>query len=175
VQGTYYQDLVGPAAPVPTPPPFSQIPVDQDQSLVVQRAPDVDLFAQKQLGFGVLGDFAGSTTYFARGTGLTGIRGDFRPEAELRLPLGSSLIGVLHASARETAYGLTQTRRKTGFPGTAPAAIFIDLPSGSSRELVELSGDLGTQFARVFDFPYFGFDKLKHTIEPTLEYRYIPP
>jgi lipopolysaccharide assembly outer membrane protein LptD (OstA) len=85
------------------------------------------------------------------------------------------LIGALHASVRETAYGLTQTRMQNGFTGTDPTAEFIDLPSASSRELVELSGDLGTQFGRVFDFPYFGFDKIKHTIEPTLDYRYIPP
>jgi len=174
-QGTYYQDLVGPSAPVLVPPPFSQIPVDQEESLVIQRAPDVDVYAQKQLGFGVLGDFSGSGTYFARGTGLTGIRGDFRPAAELRLPLGQSVFGALHAALRETAYGLTQNRMENGFTGTNPAAAFIDLPSASSRELVELNGELGTQFSRVFSFPYFGLDKIKHTIEPTLDYRYIPP
>ena len=46
---------------------------------------------------------------------------------------------------------------------------------GSSREIFELRSAVGTQFARVFDFPYFGLDKLKHTIEPLLEYLYIPP
>src|SRR5262249_32484588 len=81
----------------------------------------------------------------------------------------------LPAALREPAYGLTQARMANGFTGTNAAAGFIDLPSGSSRELVELGGNVGTQFERVFDFPYFGLDKIKHTIEPSLEYVYIPP
>jgi len=168
-QGVYYQDLVGPSV--------LQLngTVKQDTSLVIQRAPEVDLTAQKQLGYGLLGDFTGSVTDFQRGTGLTGFRGDFRPGAELRLPLGPSLFGTIHAAFRETAYGLTQSTMANGFTGTDPAAGEIVLPSGSSRELFEMRADLGTEFDRVFDFRYFGFDKLKNTIEPTFEYLYIPP
>jgi hypothetical protein len=167
-EGVYYQDLIGR-------PLRSSRGRTQEQSLVIQRAPDIGLTAQKQLGYGLMADFDGSATYFARGVGLTGFRGDLRPAAELRLPLGSSLFGSLQASGRETAYSLTQTRMQDGFTGTNPAAGQISLPSGSSRELVELRGDLSTEFDRVFDFPHFGLDKLKHTIEPMVEYLYIPP
>jgi LPS-assembly protein len=184
-QATYYQDLVGPIVevgtpgPTPTPNPDGTpgpAPVlEQEESLTIQRVPDLALKAQKLFGFGVMGDFTSSVTNFQRGTGLTGVRGDFRPSAELRLPLGRSLFGAVNAAFRETAYGLTENRMSGGFTGVDPAAPEIDLPSGSSREIFELRGNLGTQVARVFDFPHFGLDKVKHTLEPMVEYLYIPP
>ncbi len=182
-EGIYYQDLVGPIVEQPTPPdqgtpgpgPTPTPILTQEESLTIQRAPEVDFTGQKQLGFGLMGDFTGSLTNFQRGTGLTGFRGDFRPAAELRLPLGPSVFGALHAAFRETAYGLTENTMDGGFTGTDPAKDEIILPSGSSREIFEVRGDLATQVARVFDFPYFGLDKLKHTVEPMVEYMYIPP
>jgi LPS-assembly protein len=143
--------------------------------LVIQRAPDVELFAQKLLGWGVMSDVDSSLTGFERGTGLTGFRGDMRPSAEFRLPLGPSLFASLHGAFRETAYGLTQNTMQNGFTGEDPATGEIMLPSTSSRQIFELRGDVGTQVSRVFDFPYFGFDKVKHTIEPLVKYMYIPP
>ena len=168
-EGIYYQDLIGPIVQQPNGTP------DQNESLVIQRAPEIDLTAQKQLGFDLMGDFAGSITNFQRGTGLTGFRADLRPEAELALPLGPSFYGGVRAAVRETAYALTESEMLNGFTGTIPAAGLINLPSTSSRELFELHGNLGTEFDRVYDFPYFGLDKLKHTVEPMVEYMYIPP
>lgn len=168
-EGVYYQDLVGPSVLQPN-GAFTQ-----EQSLVLQRAPEVDVTAQKQLGYGLMGDLIGSTTYFGRGTGITGLRSDLRPGVELRLPLGPSLFGALHAAFRETAYALTQNTMTGGFTGTEPSQGEIILPSISSRQIFELHGELSTGVERVFDFPYFGFDKLKHTIEPVLEYMYVPP
>jgi LPS-assembly protein len=185
-QATYYQDLVGPIVltpigtpqtPVPPgmPTPTAQFVSDQEESLTIQRVPDLFLTAQKLFGFGVMGDFSSSVTNFQRGTGLTGVRGDFKPAAELRLPLGRSLFGAVHAAFRETAYGLTENRMAGGFTGGDPFAPEIVLPSSSSREIFELRSELGTQVGRVFDFGYFGLDKVKHTLEPTVEYLYIPP
>jgi LPS-assembly protein len=174
-EGIYYQDLVGPTVEEPNGQP------NQDQSLTIQRMPEVDVTAQKQLGLGLMGDLAGSVTDFQRGTllsqgtGLTGFRTDLHPAAELRLPLGPSLFGALHASFRETAYGLTQNEMANGFTGTFPPAGLISLPSTSSRQIFDVGGNVGTEFDRVYDFHYFGFDKLKNTIEPTLEYLYVPP
>jgi LPS-assembly protein len=173
-EGVYYQDLVGPTVQEATGP-------NQDQSLVIQRVPEVDVTAQKQLGLGLMGDLTSSVTDFQRGTflsqgtGLTGFRTDLRPAAELRLPLGPSLFGAVHAAFRETAYGLTQNEMANGFTGTFPPAGLISLPSTSSRQIFDLGGNVGTELDRVYDFHYFGLDKLKNTIEPTLEYLYVPP
>ena len=122
-----------------------------------------------------MGDFGGSTHLFRARHRADRYARRLPPGAELRLPLGPSLFGALHAAVRETAYGLTQTAWKTASPARIRRPGSSICPSASSRELVELSGELGTQFGRVFDFPYFGLDKIKHTIEPTLDYRYIPP
>ncbi|HEX9834951.1 MAG TPA: LPS assembly protein LptD, partial [Mycobacterium sp.] len=180
----YYQDLVGPIVEEPTPigtPPVgpgtpTPTPVlGQEESLVIQRLPEIRMQGQKQIGFGLIGDFTGSVTNFQRSLGLAGVRGDFKPSAELRLPLGRSLFGSVRAAFRETVYGLTENQMQGGFTGADPSLAPIDLPSGSSREIFELHGNLGTEVARVFDFPHFGLDKLRHTIAPQVEYLYVPP
>jgi LPS-assembly protein len=167
LEGVYYQDLIGPVV--------NGNPQEQEPSLTIQRAPELDLLAQKQLGWGLMGLLDSSVTDFQRGTGITGFRGDLAPSGELRLPLGRSVFGALHATFRETAYGLTQSEMQNGFAGVEPSQGLIELPSTSSREIFEVRGDIGTSMARVYDFPHFGLDKLKHTIEPLAEYRYVPP
>ncbi|HSP97467.1 MAG TPA: LPS assembly protein LptD [Candidatus Dormibacteraeota bacterium] len=176
----YYQDLVGPTVESTTPncvpsPGNDCITQSGNESLVIQRLPEVRLIAQKEIGLGLMGDFTGSFTNFQRPLGLAGVRADFKPQVELRLPLGPSVFGSVRAAFRETAYGLTENTMAGGFTGqNLVDGPFIDLPSGNSREIFELHGSLGTQFERVFDFPYFGLDKLKHTVEPELDYLYVP-
>ncbi len=181
VDAVYYQDLVGPAVEslepgcVPTPEDDCVRTADRE-SLVIQRLPEVRLISQHLFGFGLLGDVTGSVTNFQRSLGLAGVRGDIKPALQLRLPLGRSVFGSIRAAFRETAYGLTENEMAGGFTGQNRIdGPFIDLPSASSRETVEVRGLLGTEVARVFDFPHFGLDKLKHTIEPQLEYLYVPP
>lgn len=177
---TFYQDLVGPTVeslePNCVPSATNDCVVQsEDESLVIQRLPEARMIAQKDLGHGFLADFTGSFTNFQRPLGLAGVRADFKPSLQLRLPLGRSLFGAVRAAFRETAYGLSQHTMAGGFTGqNLVDGPFIDLPSGSSREIAELRGAVGTQFERVFDFPYFGLDKLKHTIEPELDYLYVP-
>lgn len=176
----YYQDLVGPTVESTTPncvpsPDDDCITQSEDESLVIQRLPELRLIAQKELGLGLMGDFTGSFTNFQRPLGVAGVRADFKPQVELRLPLGRSLFGSVRAAFRETAYGLSENTMAGGFTGqNLVDGPFIDLPSGSSREIFELHSSLATQFERVFDFPHFGLDKLKHTIEPELDYLYVP-
>ncbi|MBX3026058.1 LPS-assembly protein LptD [bacterium] len=176
----FYQDLVGPTVDSPTPsctpsPTNDCITQTENESLVIQRLPELRVISQKDLGFGLLGDFGGSFTNFQRSLGLAGVRADLKPQVELRLPLGRSVFGSVRAAFRETAYGLTQNQMAGGFTGqNLVDGPYIDLPSGNSRELFELHGTVGTQLERVFDFPYFGLDKLKHTVEPELDYLFIP-
>lgn len=169
-EAVFYQDLVGPTVVLP------DGELTEDESLVIQRLPEARFVSQKQLGLGLMGDLTGSVTNFQRSLGLAGFRGDIKPSAQLRLPLGRTVFGSVRAAFRETAYGLTENEMAGGFTGANLVdGPFIDLPSTSNREIVELRGDLGTQFGRVFNFPYFGLDKLKHVVEPQLEYLYIPP
>jgi len=178
-EAVYYQDLVGPTveSEVPNCDPTTEDCVEEteDESLVIQRLPEMRLIAQKEFGFGLMGDFTGSVTNFQRSLGLAGVRGDFKPSLQLRLPLGRSLFGSVQVAFRETAYGLSENTMAGGFTGQDLInGAFIDLPSSSSRELVEIHSGLGTQVSRIFDFPHLGLDKLKHTIEPQLDYLYVP-
>jgi LPS-assembly protein len=178
-EAVYYQNLVGPTVesliPDCDPTIDDCIEETEDEELVIQRLPEVRLIAQKELGYGLMSDFTGSVTNFQRSLGLAGFRGDFKPSLQLRLPLGRSVFGSVRAAFRETAYGLTQHSMAGGFTGQDLVdGPFIDLPTGSSREIVEIHGALGTQVGRIFDFPHLGLDKLKHTVEPQLDYLYVP-
>lgn len=157
-EGIYYQDLIE----------------DDDETL--QRAPELRLRGQKQLGSFILTDIRTMLTSFQREKGFDGFRADLRPGAALRLPLGKSLYGSLSAVFHETAYALTQTKGdlieqdESGNETPVP----VDFPSTQTRETVELRADIGTGVSRVFEFRHLGFDKLKHTIEPQWEYLFVP-
>jgi LPS-assembly protein len=156
-EGIYYQDLIG------------------DDSLTLQRAPELRLNAQKRLWPDLLlGEAGVSVTNFQRDDGITGARADIRPSALLRLPLGRSLFGSVRAALRETAYALSQDKMSGGFRGDDPSAPEIELPSTSTRETLEVGADMNTALSRVYGFRHYGFDKLKHTIEPRLEYLFVP-
>ncbi len=159
VEGIFHQNLVG------------------DEAYVLQNTPRSVATAQTQLGWGLLGVVDSSIVSFERSKGITGVRFDLSPRLEYRLPLGDVLDGAVSTTFRETAYVLTQDQMFGGFNGEAsgPSAnTLIDLPDTSSREAFEVRGRVATGLARVFDFPHFGLAKLKHTIEPALEYLYIP-
>ena len=153
-EGVFYQNLVG------------------RETYVLQSAPRVWLAGQTQLWDSLLPRIEASVANFERGTGITGWRTRVAPTVELRLPLGSSVHGSVSASFGETAYFLTQDKMEGGFTGEGDG--YIDLPGTSNRETFELVGELGTGISRVFSFAHFGLDKLKHTIEPRLEYLLIP-
>jgi len=157
-EGIYYQDLI------------------EDDEETLQRAPELRLTGQKRLGSYLMTDLRTMLTNFQREEGFDGFRADLRPAAALRLPLGKSVYGSLRAAFRETAYALTQPdgilfqQDEDGDEVEVP----VDFDSTESRETVELGVDLGTGVSRVFEFGHFGFDKLKHTIEPQWEYMFIP-
>lgn len=157
-EGIYYQDLIE----------------DDDETL--QRAPELRLTGQKQLGTYVLTDIRTMTTSFQREKGFDGFRADLRPGAALRLPLGKSVYGSLGAVFHETAYALTETdgvlveQDESGNETQVP----VDFPATQTRETVELRANVGTGVSRVFEFRHWGLDKLKHTIEPQWEYLFVP-
>jgi hypothetical protein len=49
-----------------------------------------------------------------------------------------------------------------------------DLDNSASRELYYLQGSAGTSASRVYPFEHFGLARLRHTIEPTVEYLFVP-
>lgn len=163
------------------------------QSFALQRLPELRLGGQRFLGWGTRADLLSSLTNFQREESVDGIRLDLQPGLGVRLPLGRSFFGGVTARFHETAYQLTNTimAQTCTIDTDCPVDAFCDrgrcrnrasddltdeirLPKTQSRESVELRADLRTELSRVFEFPYFGLEKLKHTIEPQLEYLYVP-
>jgi hypothetical protein len=170
-EGEYYQDLIDP------------------QELAVQRLPRLE--AQRGiplLGDRLVGRLSGEAVHFWREEGFQGLRGDLAPELFLPLQLGRWVHGSVMGSVRETAYHLTD-REQVAFvvpndpfvPSTDPdferfrvAPELARLEQDHTRELAEVHARAGTEFSRVFAFPHFGLDKVKHTIEPEVQYLYVP-
>lgn len=159
-------------------------------SLALQRVPEVRFFGQRKLAASLFGQMNASLTDFQRTRGITGLRADVGPSLQLGLPLGRYASGLVQASVGGTGYQLTNSEMKCGFSGTDCPSVNgalageefgitvdeneVDLPSRSARGIFELRGDLGSGVSRVFEFPFLGIAKLKHTIEPRVRYLYVP-
>jgi hypothetical protein len=61
------------------------------------------------------------------------------------------------------------------FSNFRPTPFLRDLDTNEFQGSGEIHGRLGTEFSRVFDVDVFGQDKLRHTIEPEVQYLYVPP
>jgi LPS-assembly protein len=151
-EGDFYQNLIGP------------------DSQTLQRTPDAELVGQELLGGLVLADIALGATNFQRGSGVDGLRLDIEPSLTVPLPLGRYAFGSVQASVRETAYYLTESEVAGQTLPDAPT----ELKNENSRELVRVRAQVGTMLGRVYPVNWRGLEKVKHTIEPMLEYLYIP-
>ncbi len=164
METAYYQDLIDP------------------QGLALEKLPRLLLeHGVPLLGDHLVGRVAAEAVDYQRQEGYAGLRADLAPELFLPFRLGRALNGSLTGQLRETAYHLTDTEQVELFVPTSGSNSFRVAPqlpaldADHSRELAQVSGRLGTEFERVFAFQHFGIEKLKHTIEPELQYLYVPP
>jgi lipopolysaccharide export system protein LptA len=163
-QVAYYQDFIQP----------------QDQTF--QRLPQVQFFASdrfldRRLKLGMSDDF----TEFARKQGFDGPRLDLNPQAAVPFRWKEYLNGSIGIQGRETAYHMNNTELllPTPTPGSSSGPTPTPTPStplgkNPTRELYQFNATLATQLARVFDVGGEHVQKLKHTIEPEVDYLYIP-
>jgi LPS-assembly protein len=161
----YYQDLVDP------------------QEFALQKLPR--LTAEHSIPFlddHVVARLNGEAVHYAREEGYDGFRGDLGPELLLPFHAGRFLSGSVSGQLRETAYHLNDTQRvAVAIPDTVgilPTFHLLpnapDLAQDRNRELAIVNGRVGTEASRVFDFQHLGLEKLKHTIEPEVQYLYVP-
>ncbi len=163
-QVAYYQDFIQP----------------QDQTF--QRFPQLQFFASdrfldRHLKLGMSDDF----TDFARKQGFDGPRLDLNPQAAVPFRWKEYLNGSIGLSGRETAYHMNNTDLllPTPTPGSSSGPTPTPTPStplakNPTRELYQFNATLATQLSRVFDVGGEHVQKLKHTIEPEVDYLYIP-
>ncbi|MGH7823314.1 MAG: LPS-assembly protein LptD, partial [Candidatus Binatia bacterium] len=160
-QVIYYQDFI------------------QEDDLTLQRLPQVSAFASERFFDRRLKlRFTGEAVNFARREGFDGPRVDVYPSAEVPFRWQEYLRGGLNAGFRETAYHLNNTdlivpiSDSGSVQETDPAVAGIS--TSPTRELFIAGADIGTELNRVFVVDGENVEKLKHTIEPGVEYLYVP-
>ncbi len=124
--------------------------------------------------------FAGEGVNFERDRGYDGQRFDLQPELEVPFRFGPYANGSLRGGFRETAYHLDETNvpeqvnTNPADPGSQPPSILPALDDATTRELFHLQGQVGSSLSRIYPFEHFGLVRLKHTIEPSVEYLFVP-
>ena len=124
--------------------------------------------------------FNAEAVNFTRDSGFSGQRLDLRPAIELPWRLQPWMHGSWRGGLRGTLYSLDDTtvpqqvNVNPADPGSKPPSILPALEDDAMRGLFYLGGEVGTQVARVVPFQRFGIVALKHTIEPTTTYLFVP-
>ena len=182
VEATAFQDLIDP------------------QRFALDRLPRV----AAEHGIPLLGGLAvarvpAEVVNFQREVGYDGLRMDLGPELFVPFRLSRYLFGSVRGQVRETAYHLTNTDQvalvapksggstafrlsqglidkydytKDGYRNVSDVS--ADLDTDHTREIAQVNGRLATEFARVFSFPFLGLDRIRHSIEPEVQYLFVP-
>lgn len=197
LDATYYQDLVDPRST--TPQRLPQARAEHRRSVLdgrlVARVAVEGVDFQRREGFdGVRGDLApelfvpwragpfhGSLTGRLRETvyHLTDTEplGLAIPHDCLQIPGSAGARVVCDPATALTPAELRRARPVAGGVATfrVPRGVLPDLDRTRARELAEIRGRVGTELARVFDFPYLGLRRVRHSIEPEVRWLYVPP
>ena len=197
LDATYYQDLIDPQTTVPqrVPQARAEHRVGLLDGRVVARVAAEGVHFQRGEGFdGVRGDvFPELFVPFRLGRALHGSLAGRVRETAYRLtndnPFGLYLphdcIQVPgDPTARvicDPATPLTPEERRRARPVSGGIAQFREpgrrvpaLDATHTRELAEVRGRLGTDLAHVYDFPHFGFTRVRHSVEPELRWLFVP-
>ncbi|MCZ6451936.1 MAG: LPS assembly protein LptD, partial [Deltaproteobacteria bacterium] len=108
---------------------------------------------------------------YLRDEGADGLRLDLRPQITLPFRLPPYLFGSFNVAPRETLYHL--------YDASPARGTITELPLGgkysrnNSRELVELSLNVGTSVGRVYAWDGPALKRIKHVVEPELSYLFI--
>jgi LPS-assembly protein len=113
---------------------------------------------------------------FQREKGYDGMRLDLAPEVFVPFRLSRYLFGSVRGNVRETAYHLTDEDQVVlTLPGNGRVNdVLKDLDTNHTREIAEVQGRLATEIAKVYSFPYLGLDRIRHSIEPEIQYLFVP-
>ncbi|MGH7814788.1 MAG: LPS-assembly protein LptD [Candidatus Binataceae bacterium] len=173
----------------------------QPQEFALQRLPEFTLSGFKPLANGLLyADYDAAGTFFYRYQGVDGGRFNVNPRVTLPFHLGDYLYGSgtagMYGSVYDT-YGHnltitpvgqdTVTRTKTNKKGVAHNVTIVLNPNNNviavgpisqsgeyARAIPYLNGSISTVLDRVYDVNGATVEKLKNTVEPFVNYAYVP-
>ncbi len=161
-QAIYYQDFI------------------QEDDLTLQRLPQVSLFASNRyLDRHLKLRFQGEAVNFERKKGFDGPRLDVLPQAEVPFRWQEYFRGSAGVGYRETVYHLNDTDLLlpvSGAGGLQSPSETAEPPlaTNPTRELYQATATIGTEVHRIFDVGGENVAKLKHTIEPGVDYLFVP-
>jgi LPS-assembly protein len=133
----------------------------QFDKTTLQRTPQIAFWGRRLLSnFPLEFRWRAEGVNYLRRDGGDGLRLDLRPELVLPFRIASYLFGSVSVAPRETVYHLYRSVTPSNH--------------NPSRELVEVRGNVGTSFSRIFAFNSLGFSGIKHVIEPEVSYLFVP-
>jgi len=163
----------------------------QPQEFALQRLPELTLNGRKEL-FGNLmyADYDAQAVNFFRYKGVDGRRLDVNPRVTLPWRLGDYLYGYATVGAMANAYNtaghdLTITPLGSRITTSAGTRETLQFNSAISEGPLSDSGvhanvvpyfktGVATELDRVYDTGWHSIEKLKNTIEPFVNYAYVP-
>jgi LPS-assembly protein len=133
----------------------------QPDAATLHRTPQLSFWGRKGLeDFPLEMRWRAEGVNYIRRKGGDGMRFDIRPELLLPLRMSSYLFGSFSVAPRQTLYHLYEAVESSN--------------RNISRELVEIRGNIGTSVGRVFQWSALGLSRVKHVIEPELNYLFVP-
>ena len=133
----------------------------QPDSTTLHRTPQLSFWGRKGLeDFPLEMRWRAEGVNYLRKKGGDGMRFDIRPELLVPLRMSSYLFGSFSVAPRQTLYHLYEAVESSD--------------RNLSRELVEIRGNIGTSMGRVFQWSALGLSRVKHVIEPELNYLFVP-
>lgn len=135
----------------------------QEDDRTFYKIPNLSFWGRRELGSPFELSWRAEGVNYMRKEGADGLRLDLRPQLTLPFRLTPYLFGSLGAAPRETLYYLHRTDRANG-----------RFDRSQTRELVELTGNIGTSVGSVFAWNGPVLKKIRHVVEPQVNYLFIP-
>ena len=161
----------------------------QAQRFALQKMPELLWSGRQNLGIGsAYVDYDFQAVNYLRENGIDGSRVDLHPELTVPWRLKDYVYGWGTLGLEETAYDvsghdigilpvgsydpyinqvLSYNNQLFEQPAAAPGGLL-------HRELIDGSFNIGTRLEKVYKLKWRSLRKLKHTIEPTVSYDYVP-
>ncbi len=143
----------------------------QPQRQALHRIPHLAFSGTRRLGRRLDLGWDVAVTHYVRKELADGLRVDIRPEFTWPVTVGRYFGLATSVALRETLYRLDSVDGKfdaarNDFSGT--------FTRNRSRELVEIRSTLATSLSRTYDRNPGGWSRIRHVVEPAVEYLFIP-
>jgi len=142
----------------------------QPQRHALHRVPDLSFTGARGLGHGLGLEWGARLTHYQREQWPDGLRVDVRPELTWRAAPVRHFRMDTRVALRETLYRLDTV--EGGF--AAAGGHTGGLARNGARELMEFRWRLTTALSRTYRWNIGGSNRVRHVLEPAVEYLFIP-